>query len=51
MRDPDVVLPLHLTDAVLDGRPLPTVGDDFGAAARLVGRIWQPNLQRTGQER
>ena len=51
MRDPDVELALHVTDHVLQGGRLPTVGEDFGAAVRLVGHIWIPNVQRASAKR
>jgi hypothetical protein len=51
MREPDIELKLHVTDAVLDGRPLPEAGDDFSAAVRLVGRIWSPNVHKAAAER
>ena len=41
----DLNLPVYVTEHVLAGRPLPGVGDDFGALVRLVGRIWQPNVR------
>ncbi len=36
-------LTLHVTEAVLKGRPLPEVGTPFMALIRLVGWIWIPN--------
>jgi hypothetical protein len=43
----EVDLSILVTDIVLDGGPLPQVGDDVAAAIRLQGRIWWPNIKRS----
>jgi hypothetical protein len=51
MRDPDVELALYVTNHVLRGARLPAVGEDFGAAVRLVGHIWYPTVRRAPAEK
>jgi hypothetical protein len=40
-----------VTNHVLGGTRLPAMGEDFGAAVRLIGHIWEPNVRRAPAEK
>ena len=42
--DADVNLDIAVTETVLEGRPLPAVGDDIEALILLQGSIWMPAI-------
>jgi len=43
--DKAVDLSVLVSDIVLDGGPLPQIGDDISTTIRLQGRIWWPNVK------